>query len=162
MPVCGRMTRPILRANRYLERLIWWEMSRLVSSALGASHARLCLGGGPTLPPASGLLLVAVVGVFSALWCICQLGNRGFVWRTFGDSPLAQPPTLFSLPSLSCRFRYQYECLHSGRRSPGEKGIALAEMPEAGKSMLLLRRLVGARASVSWSKDSAGNPLTFA
>ena len=30
MPVCGRMTRPILRASRYLERLISHQLSRLV------------------------------------------------------------------------------------------------------------------------------------
>ena len=126
------MTRPILRANRYLERLIWWEMSRLVSSALGASHVRLWLGGGPTLPPASGLLLVAVVGVFSALLRFCQLGNRGFVWRTFGDSPLAQPPTLFSLPSYLCRFRCQSLVTSANGGAHPVIMDALAEMPEAG------------------------------
>ena len=66
---------------------------------------------------------------------------------------LAQPPTLFSLWSYSCRFRCEHECLYSGRRSPGEKGIALAEMPEAGKSTSLLRRTVSARANITWSKD---------
>ena len=132
MQRCGRMPRPCEPVLR-VKRLIWWEMSRSVSVALGASHARLCLGGGPTLPPASGLLLVAVIGVFSALWRRWLLGFYASPYGPSETRPLHNPPPCFHYRVYRVASAMNMSASIRGGAHPVIMD-ALAEMPEAGNA----------------------------
>ena len=100
------------------ERLISHHLSR---SGFPLGTLRLQLGRGPTLSPASGLLLVAVIGVFSAPFHSFIFGAISFVSGP-SESALAQPLSGSASLSFSWRFRFLCECLRSRRRSSVRHG----------------------------------------